>query len=146
MTRFVGLDVSQKVTAICDVDDAGRRLWRGQCPTIPEQISILVRQIDSGPVFEPIQTSERPNFRQKAPFVKSDGPRTAASRGFGARSAAQLSGQNVKSAGVRVSSAPKSRASGACHQMAAGDTTVGSRPSGDDCRCAQESLRKTVSD
>jgi transposase len=44
MTRFVGLDVSQKMTAICVVDNAGRRLWRGQCPTIPEQISILVRR------------------------------------------------------------------------------------------------------
>ena len=42
MTRFVGLDVSQKITAICVVGDAGRRLWRGQCPTNPEQISILV--------------------------------------------------------------------------------------------------------
>ena len=44
MTYFVGLDVSQKITAICVVDDAGRRLWRGQCPTNPEQISILVRR------------------------------------------------------------------------------------------------------
>jgi transposase len=44
MTCFVGLDVSQKMTAICVVDNAGRRLWRGQCPTIPEQISILVRR------------------------------------------------------------------------------------------------------
>ena len=44
MTCFVGLDVSQKMTAICVVDNAGRRLWRGQCPTNPEQISILVRR------------------------------------------------------------------------------------------------------
>ena len=44
MTCFVGLDVSQKMTEICVVDNAGRRLWRGQCPTIPEQISILVRR------------------------------------------------------------------------------------------------------
>src|SRR5262249_15286695 len=44
MTCFVGLDVSQKMTAICVVDNAGRRLWRGQCPTVPEQISVLVRQ------------------------------------------------------------------------------------------------------
>jgi transposase len=36
MTRYVGLDVSQKMTVICVVDDAGRRLWRGQCPTVPE--------------------------------------------------------------------------------------------------------------
>ena len=30
MTRFAGLDVSQKMTAVCVVDDVGRRLWRGQ--------------------------------------------------------------------------------------------------------------------
>jgi hypothetical protein len=44
MTSFVGLDVSQKITVICVVDDAGRRLWRGQCPTVPEQITVLVRR------------------------------------------------------------------------------------------------------
>jgi transposase len=44
MTRFVGLDVSQKMTAICVVDNAGHRLWRGQCPTVPEQITVLVRR------------------------------------------------------------------------------------------------------
>ena len=44
MTCFVGLDVSQKMTAICVVDNAGRRLWRGQCPTVPAQISVLVRR------------------------------------------------------------------------------------------------------
>jgi hypothetical protein len=38
------MDVSQKMTAICVVDNAGRRLWRSQCPTIPEQISILIRR------------------------------------------------------------------------------------------------------
>ena len=44
MTHFVGLDVSQKMTAICVVDNAGRRLWRGQCPTVPEQIAAMVRR------------------------------------------------------------------------------------------------------
>jgi transposase len=44
MTHFVGLDVSQKMTSICVVDNAGRRLWRGQCPSVPEQIGILVRR------------------------------------------------------------------------------------------------------
>jgi hypothetical protein len=33
MAQFVGLDVSQKLTSICVVDDAGRRLWRGQYPS-----------------------------------------------------------------------------------------------------------------
>ena len=44
MTRFVGLDVSQKLTAICIVDETGRRLWRGQCATDPGRIERLVRE------------------------------------------------------------------------------------------------------
>ena len=44
MTLFVGLDVSQKMTAICVVDDAGRRVWRGQCASDPEQIEQMVRR------------------------------------------------------------------------------------------------------
>src|SRR5271170_6213916 len=42
MTHYVGLDVSQKLTAICVVDDTGRRLWRGQCLTDPETIGRVV--------------------------------------------------------------------------------------------------------
>ena len=38
MTHYVGLDVSQKMTAICVVDSSGGRVWRGQCPTEPEHI------------------------------------------------------------------------------------------------------------
>ncbi len=44
MTHFVGLDVSQKMTTVCVVDDSGRGLWRGQCPSVPEQINALVRR------------------------------------------------------------------------------------------------------
>ena len=44
MAQFVGLDVSQKLTAIRVVDNAGRRLWRGQCPTAPEQIEEAIRR------------------------------------------------------------------------------------------------------
>ncbi len=43
MTRFVGLDVSQQLTAICVVDETGRRVWRGQCATDPRQIERTVR-------------------------------------------------------------------------------------------------------
>jgi transposase len=43
MTQYVGLDVSQKTTAICVVDAAGRRLWRGQCASVPERIEQVVR-------------------------------------------------------------------------------------------------------
>ena len=43
MTRFVGLDVSQKLTAVCVVDETGRRVWRGQCATDPAGIERVVR-------------------------------------------------------------------------------------------------------
>ena len=42
MPRDVGLDVSQKTTAICVVDEQGRRLWRGVCATDPGAISARV--------------------------------------------------------------------------------------------------------
>ena len=38
MARFVGLDVSQKLSSVCVVDDTGGRVWRGQCSTDPGQI------------------------------------------------------------------------------------------------------------
>jgi transposase len=44
MARFVGLDVSQKLTSICIVDETGRCLWRGQCPTEPEQLERAIRR------------------------------------------------------------------------------------------------------
>jgi transposase len=44
MNHYVGLDVSQKTTAICVVDAAGRRLWRGQCASVPERIEQTVRR------------------------------------------------------------------------------------------------------
>lgn len=39
MPHFVGLDVSQRTTAICVVDEKGERVWRGICATDPESIS-----------------------------------------------------------------------------------------------------------
>ena len=42
MPHSVGLDVSQKTTAICVVDGEGKRAWRGTCGTSPEQISKLI--------------------------------------------------------------------------------------------------------
>ena len=44
MTHYVGLDVSQKLTAICVVDDSGHRQWRGQCTSDPEPIERTVRR------------------------------------------------------------------------------------------------------
>jgi len=39
MTHYAGLDVSQKETTICIVDEQGRRLWRGTAPTDPEALT-----------------------------------------------------------------------------------------------------------
>ncbi len=44
MVHIVGLDVSQKTAAIFVVDTAGRRIWRGVCATVPEQIKQKVRR------------------------------------------------------------------------------------------------------
>jgi transposase len=56
MTHFVGLDVSQKMTAICVVDKDGRRIWRGQCPSAPEDISVALRRYAGGDAKIGIET------------------------------------------------------------------------------------------
>jgi transposase len=38
MTKYVGLDVSQKTMVLCIVDGEGHRLWRGECISSPDQI------------------------------------------------------------------------------------------------------------
>src|SRR5262249_54565949 len=38
MEQYVGLDVSQKETAVCVIDGAGTRLWEGTCRSTPEAI------------------------------------------------------------------------------------------------------------
>jgi transposase len=42
MPHEVGLEVAQKTTAICIVDERGRRLWRGVCATDPGPISARI--------------------------------------------------------------------------------------------------------
>ena len=42
MPHYVGLDVSQKTTAICVVDEQGQRLWRGECTSDPGAIAARV--------------------------------------------------------------------------------------------------------
>ena len=42
MPHYVGLDVSQKTTAICVVDEQGQRQWRGECATDPGVISARI--------------------------------------------------------------------------------------------------------
>lgn len=56
MTQFVGLDVSQRMTAICIVDTNGRRIWRGQCASAPEEISVALRRYASADAKLGIET------------------------------------------------------------------------------------------
>lgn len=44
MAHSVGLDVSQKKTAICVVDASGKTIWRGVCASKPDQIEAKVRR------------------------------------------------------------------------------------------------------
>ncbi len=56
MTLYVGLDVSQKTTSICIVDDGGRRIWRGECRTQPDEIAAVVRRHTSNDARIGIET------------------------------------------------------------------------------------------
>lgn len=44
MEQYVGLDVSQKETAICVVDGEGKRVWQGACGSTPDAIAEIVRK------------------------------------------------------------------------------------------------------
>jgi transposase len=44
MEQYVGLDVSQKETAICVIDDVGAKLWEGTCRTSPQMIADVLRK------------------------------------------------------------------------------------------------------
>lgn len=44
MEQYVGLDVSQKETAICVIDSAGARLWEGTCRSTPEAIASVLQK------------------------------------------------------------------------------------------------------
>jgi transposase len=44
MKQYVGLDVSQKVTSVCVVDEEGRGIWRGTCPSTPDALAATVRK------------------------------------------------------------------------------------------------------
>jgi transposase len=44
MPLCIGLDVSQRETEICVVDEEGRRTWRGRCSTRPEGIAQILQK------------------------------------------------------------------------------------------------------
>ncbi len=43
MKHYVGLDVSQRCTSVCVVDELGNRTWEGKCSTNPHAIAQLLR-------------------------------------------------------------------------------------------------------
>ena len=45
---FVGLDVSQRLTSVCILDERGGRVWRGKCATDPAVVAEVVRARASG--------------------------------------------------------------------------------------------------
>jgi len=56
MPHYVGLDVSQKTTSICIVNEQGRRLWRGVCATHPDPITTQVLRHAGAPAKVGIET------------------------------------------------------------------------------------------
>src|SRR5689334_1402857 len=44
MSRYVGLDISLKETAICVIDENGERVWTGKSRTDPEAIVVVWKQ------------------------------------------------------------------------------------------------------
>ena len=44
MEQYVGLDVSQKETAICVVDNEGKSVWQGTCRSTPDAMAETVRK------------------------------------------------------------------------------------------------------
>jgi len=98
MTRFVGLDVSQKLTSICIVDETGRRLWRGQCTTDPEQIECAVRGHAEDDVHIGLETGPNRAVRSRArswpipmrcPRLNRHSPRVCWRRSLGLQTASR---------------------------------------------------------
>jgi transposase len=44
MKQYVGLDVSQKVTSVCVIDETGRRIWAGKCRSTPDALAATIRE------------------------------------------------------------------------------------------------------
>jgi hypothetical protein len=83
MTHYVGLDVSQKMTAICVVDASVRRLWRGQCTSDPEQIERTVRRHDGADARIGIETGPMSPWLEHC--LASSAPLDAMTRPSGCR-------------------------------------------------------------
>ena len=60
--HYVGLDVSQDLTTICVIDDAGTRVWRGTCASDPDAIAAAVRAHAPAAVRIGLETGLLSNF------------------------------------------------------------------------------------
>jgi hypothetical protein len=90
---------------------------------------VTSRRIASGSVLGWMQPPGRAELLTNGVFCQKWRLRVTASCGFGPRNPALLTGRNVKSAASGAIFASQSRALRAFSDLAAGDTTVGSRPS-----------------
>lgn len=41
---FCGIDVSMKETAVCVLDEAGKRIWEGTVRSSPDKIAAIIRE------------------------------------------------------------------------------------------------------
>src|SRR3712207_9558993 len=60
--HYAGLDVSLDSTAICVVDDEGRVVWRGKCPTEPKAIAETLARRAPGLVRAGLETGQLSNW------------------------------------------------------------------------------------
>ena len=60
--HYAGLDVSLDSTAICVVDDGGRVVWRGKCPTEPKAIAETLARRAPGLVRAGLETGQLSNW------------------------------------------------------------------------------------
>lgn len=44
MKQYVGLDVSERLTSVCVVDENGRKVWAGKCLSTPEALAFTIRE------------------------------------------------------------------------------------------------------
>ena len=44
MKQYVGLDVSERLTSVCVVDEEGRKVWTGKCSSTPEALASTIRE------------------------------------------------------------------------------------------------------
>jgi hypothetical protein len=61
MPLYVGLDVSQKETEICVVDEEGRHIWRGRCPSRQDSITQALQRHAPEPARVGMETGHWPS-------------------------------------------------------------------------------------